>query len=249
MPKRIKRGGDQTNSGSDSDVALMIGGLFFLFIAAGLVYFLVMKDKKDSNESDESEESTAVKTCDEAVNIDGAFDCPEGSILKGDKRCGENCSAERCCDEKSCQPPASLTAGYLDGGVTWSKELKYSDFENDVVKADKIDTSKMSCDTENKYSGTPSIKYCGTNENWEFTGCNDDLPSCKMGKNTDDRGHPYTAGRSSVSNCEENIELSIFDSLGEQANNCDQHYQNNGYFCKLVDDGNNNCIQAKQCRP
>lgn len=245
MPKRIKGGSDQT--GSDSDVVLIIGGLFFLFIAAGLVYFLVIKDKTNSDESDESEDST-VKTCDEAVNIDGAFDCPEGSILKEDKRCGDNCSSERCCAEITCKPPSALKAGYLDGGVTWSKELKYSDFENDIVKADKIDISKLSCDTENKYSGTPSIRYCGTNENWEFTGCKDDLNSCTTGKNIDDRGHPYTAGRSSVSNCEENIELSLFDSLGEQANKCDQYYQNNGYFCKLVDDGINNCIQAGQCR-
>lgn len=250
MPKRIKRGGDQT--GSDSEIALMIGGLCLLFIVAGIVLYVVMKDKKDPDESDESDEigdSTPVKTCGEAVNIDGAFDCSVGSILQEDKKCGDNCSSERCCDEKSCQPPSSLTAGYLDGGVTWSKELKYSDFENDFVKGDKIDTLKMSCDTENKYSGIPNIKYCGTNENWVFTGCKDDLPSCKSGKNTDDRGHPYTAGRSAVSNCQENIELSMFDSLDTQANNCDQHYQNNGYFCKLVDDGNNNCNQAKQCRP
>ena len=128
-------------------------------------------------------------------------------------------------------------------------EEKYSDFKNDVVKVDKIDTSKMSCDTTNKYSGTPSIKYCGTNEKWGFTGCKDNLPSCKTGKNTDDRGQPYTAGRSAVSNCQENIELSMFDLLDTQANKCDQHYQNNGYFCKLVDDGNNNCTQANQCRP
>ena len=248
MPKRIKKGGDQTNS--DSDIGLMIGGLFFLFIAAGLVYYFAMKDKNDSSSDDDDGDGDGpVKTCGEAVNIDGAFDCSVGSILQEDKRCGENCSAERCCDEKTCQPPASLTAGYLAGGITWSKELKYSDFENDVVKVDKIDTSKMSCDTTNKYSGTPSIKYCGTNEKWGFTGCKDNLPSCKTGKNTDDRGQPYTAGRSAVSNCQENIELSMFDLLDTQANKCDQHYQNNGYFCKLVDDGNNNCTQANQCRP
>ena len=79
-------------------------------------------------------------------------------FLQKEKKCGENCSAERCCKENTCLPPDRLPAGYFDGGITWSKELKYSDFENDVVKVDKIDTSEMSCDTANKYSGTPSIK-------------------------------------------------------------------------------------------
>ena len=156
----------------------------------------------------------------------------------------------RCCEEKICNPPSFVPDAYKADDITWSKVLKFSDFdEGDNVKSSEIDVSKMSCNTANNYSGTPNIKRCGENgENWEFTGCVDDLPACMFGKNPDDGGHAYTAGRFPIINCEEGIKLSMWDSIEEQYLMCDRHYQGDGKFCKLIDDLNNHCLQGAKCR-
>lgn len=251
MPKiRRRRGGGAETPVDNSDDSLLLigGGLLFFIVAGVLIYYFLVKEKdsnEENEEENEEEESDGLK-CDTLSE-----DCPENYVLNETKNCGDKCTIEKCCKERTCRAPGFVPDGYIVDEVTWSKNLKFSDFQGDYVKNSAIDTSKMSCDTANDYSGTPNIKRCPTgngDDDWEFIGCNDQLEQCTTGKNPDDGGHPYTAGRSPTANCEQDIELSVFDTIEEEYLKCDKKYQNDGKFCKLIDDVNNNCREGAKCR-
>lgn len=249
MPRKYKRGGavtpENVPQNSSDNLVLLMGGFIFLVVLGGILYYFMAQENNASGTGEEEEPSQDnVKTCETLQE-----NCPEGTFMKEGKICGENCNIARCCEEKSCNPPSFVPDAYKADDITWSKVLKFSDFEGDNVKSSAIDVSKMSCDTANDYSGTPNIKRCGENgDNWEFIGCNDNLQSCNTGKNPDDGGHPFSGRRSSVANCEQAVELSVWDTIEEQYLRCDEYYQNDGKFCKLIDDANNNCLQGAKCR-
>ena len=239
MPKRykLKFGGAEGVSQSMDTTPLIIGIIllcFFLPIIGFIGYYVFYVNK-----------------CQDKVDGELKYKdlCPAGKNLNN-KTCEDECDEGECCEEYNCNPPTSLPTGYkLKSGQSLSTTTfkSISEFPADI-------SSKVECDTDSHYTGTPTGLSCAGNEDkkWTLSGCElTGIESCATGANPHDNGHPGTVNgpRSRVNDCGS---IDLDHITGDNSNilqqvECDSKYQSNGKFCKWISRGFEGLEYGNRC--
>ena len=220
MPRRYKLKFGGGNSGNVPVITDDTGGNKYLLIGLVVVFFIIPLIGFSLYFASRT-------TC----GPDILCDISKGSIHKSgifDVDCGDTCNSDTCCEAKICNPPTTLSDGYIGGyNKTIISSLLQSPFALQGV----------TCDTANDYDGEAKAKNCGSADTWSYTGCGSS-GGCAKGKNMDITSYNVAPpeGRTPKSSCNQ-----ILIDLGRLHEDSTKEAECNKYYS--IEDGVNNlCV-------